>query len=293
MPNKLFLETYPLYRNFEVTIEPVLPGAYGYRGTTLERLSKPAINMYCSECQSQQTFNMINNYWDDDKLPYTSSGPLGITFRLKYQCAGCRSNQILFNVEFGKTTLKTKKVEKTVNWMRKVGQNPRWSYEIDSELNKVLGDKADYLKKGLANEAEGYGIGAHAYFRRITEEIIDELLESIYSLISAEDKPKYKEALDLTKKTRQTQEKIDLIKDLLPESLKPNKINPLGVIHHALSEGMHALSDEECMEQAETIRTSLTFLVNQVIKTKSESKSFTESMKKLLDKRTKTLDIEK
>lgn len=293
MSNKLFLESYPLYRKYEVTIEPVLSGMYGYRGTTLERLAKPAINMHCRECQSLQTFNMINNYWDDDKLPYTSSGPVGHTFRLKYQCAGCRSCLILIYVEFGKTTKEVKKLKTTSYWIRKIGQNPPWEIGMDEKLAELLGIRSELYKKGLTNESQGYGIGAHAYFRRITEELIDDLLDQIYELISPEEKEIYKKALNEAKKTRVAQEKIDLVKDLLPDSLKPDGMNPLGIIHSALSEGLHDLSDEECIEQAAMIRDSLTFLVNQVVKTKNESKHFTESMRRILDKKTKIIDKDK
>ena len=39
-------------------------------------------------------------------------------------------------------------------------------------------------------------VGSYAYFRRITENIIDELLQSVSVLIEQEDKEKYQEALE-------------------------------------------------------------------------------------------------
>ena len=77
------------------------------------------------------------------------------------------------------------------------------------------------------------------------------------------------------------------MKDLLPSSLRPEGVNPLGAIHSALSEGLHAESDEECLEYADAIRNAVVFLVNKLIRTKVENKSFTDSMKKLLDKKNK------
>jgi hypothetical protein len=87
------------------------------------------------------------------------------------------------------------------------------------------------------------------------------------------------------KNTRVTQEKIELVKDLLPDILRPDGLNPLGVLHSKLSEGLHAESDEECLEVAHSIREIMTFLINQVIKSKESSKAFTESMRKILDKK--------
>lgn len=286
MPNKLFLETYPLYRKFEVILEPVQRGMYGYSGTTLEKLPKPAINMYCNICGSTQTFNMINNYWDDDKLGYASSGPVWYTFRLRYLCAGCGKRLLLFFVEFGQTTIKNGKEEKISHWIRKIGQNPPWEIDIDKKLESVLGSNSDFYKKGLVSESQNYGIGAYAYYRRIVEDIIDTLLVSISDLIDNQrEKEKYTKALDKTKEAKNAEQKIELIKDLLPPSLRPDDINPLDVIYASLSEGLHGKTDEECLELADSIRKSLVFLVNQLLSQKETKKEFTESMRKLLDKK--------
>lgn len=136
-------------------------------------------------------------------------------------------------------------------------------------------------------ESQGYGIAAFSYYRRITEDIIDELLDSISDLIDIENKAQYQTALERTKKTRVTQEKIDLVKDLLPPILRPKGMNPLGVLHSQLSEGLHAETDEACLENAGHVREVLTFLVNQIIQSKESSKKFTESMQAILDKKTK------
>ena len=286
MPNKLFLETFPMYRKFEINVDPIAHTMYGYSGTTLEKLPRPAINMYCSQCISMQTFNMVNNYWDDDDLSYASSGPLGITFRLKYLCASCGNKLILFFVEFGQTQKTTGKTEAVSYWIRKVGQNPPWEIEVDKKLESILGTSSDLYKKGLVSESQNYGIGAYAYYRRIVEETIDSLLVSIFELIdSGKEKDKYAKALEKTKKAKNAEEKIELVKDLLPVSLRPDDVNPLEVIYSSLSEGLHGKTDEECLELADSIRKSLIFLVGQLLSQKQSKKEFTESMRKLLDKK--------
>jgi len=286
MPNKLFLEEYSLYRKLEIDIEPVHSGAYGYFGTTLERLPKPAINMHCDFCRSMQTFNMINNYWDDDKLSHASSGPIGITFRLKYLCASCGKKLILFYVEFGQTATMSGKNEVFSYWVRKVGQNPPWEINVDKKMQSMLGVSSALYKKGLVSESQNYGIGAYAYYRRIVEDIIGTLLVSISELIENEkDKVKYTAALEQTKKEKNAEDKIKLIKDLLPVSLRPDDINPLEVIYSSLSEGLHGKTDEECLELADSIKKALSFLVDQLLSQKQSKKDFTESMKKLLDRK--------
>lgn len=280
MPNKLFLETYPLYKTFKTEIEfyPKYENTY----TTWKKITKPAIHMFCKQCGSDQTFNMIEEYWGNN--PNASHDYVYNEVKeIRYLCSACNKGLRVFSVRFSYTN--PNKDGKSWATLEKVGQYPAWSIEIDKELEKILGSKAEFLKKGLINESQSYGIGAFGYYRRIVEETIDELLDMIEPLVDPSEQQAYKEALEKTKTTRVTQEKIDLVKDLLPASLKPDNINPLGVIHSALSEGLHSSSDEECMKQAEIIRDSLTFLVNQVIKTKKESKSFTDGMRKLLGKK--------
>jgi len=62
-------------------------------------------------------------------------------------------------------------------------------------------------------------------------------------------------------------------------------MNPLGVLHSELSEGLHAESDESCLENASHIKDILTYLINQIIQSKEAAKQFTDSMKSLLDKK--------
>ena len=61
-------------------------------------------------------------------------------------------------------------------------------------------------------------------------------------------------------------------------------MNPLSVLHDVFSEGIHKETDERCIELVETTREVLVFLVNQVASTKHASTTFTDSMKKLLER---------
>ena len=199
----------------------------------------------------------------------------GQNVRLLYNCQACKEFNRVFYIF----------IDPNLRFIYKIGQYPEWEIKIDKRIEKALGKHASFFRKGLVCESQSYGIGAFAYYRRITEEIIDELLDSISDLIEPENKEKYLAALKLTKDTRVTQEKIDLVKELLPSVLRPNGVNPLGVLHSELSEGLHGQTDEECLEKAEQIKTILTYLLIQIIQTKESGKAFSESMKKLLDKK--------
>jgi hypothetical protein len=266
MFTKELFEDYSLFRKFN-------PSEYQ---PEVKYWKSVPINMKCLVCESEQTFNQTSSFYNDH--PKANNGRAeDRTFDIRYQCQSCRDFERRFLVY----------VSEDLNTIYKVGQYPEWEIKMDKGLEKTLHKHAKTFRKGLVCESQGYGIGAFAYYRRITEEIIDELLESITDLIDEQNKDDYQEALEKTKQTRVTQEKIDLVKDLLPSILRPNGMNPLGVLHSELSEGLHAESDEACLENANHIKSILTFLINQIIQSKQSAKDFTDGMKSLLTKKSK------
>ena len=66
--------------------------------------------------------------------------------------------------------------------------------------------------------------------------IIGNLLNSISELMTGEEKKRYEVALEKVKNTKQTNEKIKLVKDLLPSILIPEGFNPLKTIFNMLSD---------------------------------------------------------
>jgi len=267
MPNKEFLETYPLYRKFTDT-DARVPNVVG-------ALQSPALNMFCKQCKSNQTFRMANRYTElSGKVDSWVEG----IFRSQYICTHCSQSQRIFFFL----------ADRNENYYMKVGQYPSWEINSDSNLEKLLGKYADNYKKGLVCESQSYGIGAYGYYRRIVENIIDQLLDEIPALLTGTELSLYQEALKKTKTTTVTKEKIDLVKDLLPPILRPEGMNPLAVLHTTLSEGIHALTDEACLAKAAIIREAMLFLVHRISETTSQSKEFTAGMRKLLDMKTPT-----
>jgi hypothetical protein len=118
-------------------------------------------------------------------------------YSLAYECTGCLEEKFWCWIE----------VNTEQQWIRKIGQVPPWSKSLDKNLAKLLASHQDYYRKGLACESHGYGIGASTYYRRIVEEIIDELLALITDLIEPNKKEKYLTAIEETKKTIVAQEK--------------------------------------------------------------------------------------
>ena len=270
MPVTKFLEDAPLYRKISID--------YPDR---LDKIPKPAVHMFCEICKSDQTFQMVNKYdWEG----YDSRNcPLEFEAMCLYKCAACK-NERTFLLHF--EVLRDHKTNRPIEFIvTKVGQYPPWSIDISRDLSRVLGKYEDIYKKGLICESQGYGIGAYAYYRRIIEDVIDKLLDMIPDLLSGKDKETYMTALEKTKHDINASDKIKLVKDLLPLSLRPEGINPLGTLHQSLSEGLHARTDDECTEIAANIRIVLVYLVEQIALRNESSANFTQGMIKLLDKK--------
>lgn len=265
MPEKLFLETYPLYRYTNLKM------LY----TSLLHFEKCAINMKCFECKSNQTFTMRNDYYrykiDNDPSPNNK------VLKLDYKCTHCEKFERFFTIHISADGKK----------VGKVGQFPPWEINLEKKIENILGNRSELYKMGIINESQSYGIGAYAYYRRIVEEIIQELIESIEKLIPETDKPKYIDALEQTKKTTVTEKKIELVKELLPSNLRPDGLNPLSILHSALSEGLHNLPDSECLRIANEIRETIIYLITQIKDQEYTAKKYSENMKKILDSKNK------
>jgi len=262
VPNTEFLEKYPLYRRFVFEVAWILSA-----------IEKVPVHMRCGVCKADQTFCMTNEYFEG--FPASNTPSDDAVVHLRYRCMACVADSRHFYVKIGPKR----------QWIMKVGQFPAWDVVPEKELETALGAQAAIYSHGLICESQGYGIGAFAYYRRVVENVIDALLDDVLSLIPVGDQATYSAALKKTKSTKVAQEKIDLVKDLLPPILRPDGMNPLGLLHDSLSRGMHAETDEACLSQGAEVREILVYLLRQVSATKRGGKQFTESMRRLLEKR--------
>ncbi len=265
MPNKVLLESLPLYKSIQIVL-PVFR----------DNWPRPSIVAPCDRCKSPQTYTMITDYlqYDQANDQPVYRGTESNCIKVVYQCAGCHEARryflLLVSQESPRPTprgtgISVPPEEQTQAWVQKVGQFPPYDIAPDPQLEKRLGkDRVAVFKKALVCESHSYGTGAFAYYRRIIEQVIDELLTDIASIVPAGDQGAYAEALARARESHRAVDKIEQVKDVLPASLQPSGTNPLLILHGSLSEGIHARSDEECLDSAVAIRGALTFLVSQV-----------------------------
>jgi hypothetical protein len=91
------------------------------------------------------------------------------------------------------------------------------------------------------------------------------------------------ESLQAAKKEDGFANSVDKIKPVLPDSILLNGNNPLTLLNTALSTGIHAKTDEECLEIAQYIRVVLAKLsirLTELLKDDKELKDAISSLNK-------------
>ena len=118
--------------------------------------------------------------------------------------------------------------EKTgFNSFTKVGQYPALSIEPSPEIEKAFSkEDAALYKKGLIEFQFGHGIGAVAYFRRVLENKINDLLDLIAETVRNEGGASSKvertiKKIEAVKKSRRVAARIKLASKVLPARLRP------------------------------------------------------------------------
>jgi len=134
---------------------------------------------------------------------------------------------------------------------------------------------ADNYEKAAMCIANGYGIAAFAYMRRIVGLNIHLLLEDISAEVKAtEDSNEIQLLLNELKGNSPMSKKIEIANKALPVYLKPNGLNPLGTLYKVLSEGVHSFSDQECLERAKKVNSCIKYLVSELGTRKRNRESF-------------------
>ncbi len=125
-------------------------------------------------------------------------------------------------------------------------------------MRKLVGSELEKFNKGLRSEAHGLGIGAFAYYRAVVETQKDRLIDEIIKVAKLQN-PSGELIKELEEARSETQfsSAVEKIKQGIPEVLRINGQNPLTLLHTALSGGLHAGTDPECLEIAQDIRVIL------------------------------------
>ncbi|HEY0766259.1 MAG TPA: hypothetical protein VGD61_28010 [Pyrinomonadaceae bacterium] len=169
----------------------------------------------------------------------------------------------------------------------KIGEFPPFGPQTPARVVSMMGPDKDIFLKGRRSETQGLGIGAFAYYRRVVENqkgrIINQIENVARRLGAKED---ILRAFQKAASETQFSRAIDDIKESIPQSLLIRGHNPLTLLHTALSEGIHAQTDEECLEIASSIRVILTDLAERISAALRDDAELTNAVSRVLHRHT-------
>ncbi|MDE0017905.1 MAG: hypothetical protein OXU51_17115 [Candidatus Poribacteria bacterium] len=240
-------------------------GAYA---SVSEEINKCKLELYCSNdlCNGFRFFRCAEVFSSTGAyLRENSSNYLYVT----YQCSNCRINPKVYSLAVILLT-----GEQSYEMCCKLGEYPPYGPPVPSRLIKLIGPDREVFLKGRNCENQGLGIGAFTYYRRVVENQKNRILAEIVKVFEKIGVPQDKiDTLREAIKETQFSKALKMAKDVMPESLLIDGYNPILLLHHALSRGVHELSDEECLERANTIRLVLGELserLSAILKDKAE-----------------------
>ena len=181
---------------------------------------------------------------------------------LKYVCKDCGESRKTYALL---TVLVETDSSESIAEVMKLGEYPPFGATISTRIQKLLGkDDLELYRQGSRSEAQGLGIGAATYFRRIVEshwKLLVTKLHDAAKKIGHDDLTAFDDAL----KEIRFSAAVDKLKDAIPDKLLIlNGDNPLTVLYSPLSVQLHGLTDKECLQQAADIRTVLTALLENI-----------------------------
>jgi hypothetical protein len=221
------------------------------------------------------------------ELDASASNRLGVGFRfLAYSCRDCRESTKTYALvtELKPVNAEGRESRSDVEVM-KLGEFPPFGAPIARRIQKLLDtEDLELYRKGSRSEAQGLGIGAATYFRRIVErrwKLLVRELRSAAAKLGHADLAVFDDALRET----QFSAAVRTLRGAMPDKLLIlNGQNPLTLLHSALSVQLHGLTDEQCLQQAADIRVVLTALLENiadVLKDQEELRSAADRLKKI------------
>jgi hypothetical protein len=253
----------PISASFREFLESVPPGEARridnlrqlqvINGIEVASLPCPPLRLHCAECRGPRNFRREEN-WNPSAPPGVGNKDHFIT----YVCSNCQQSvktfalRVSFPLRDGRSGA-----------CRKFGEFPPYGPPTPTRLLRLFGKDSHIFLKGRRCENQGLGIGAFSYYRRIVEGHKDQIFDEIIK-VAKKIAPEMVQGLEVAKNENQFLKAIGSVKDGLPQVLFINGHSPMTLLHSALSEGLHAGTDEECLEAAQDVRLVLSELTERI-----------------------------
>lgn len=302
----IFLAEYPLYKQF-LAVEKYEPHSEGYTNPTY--LHGETFDYFCDFENEIKTFELtipekVKEFWgnkiegtvpeevfeENDKLFYIehftgickSCNKYKIEFLLKIW-----SDEKIPKREFlqlSKMISNNKNGIKEIKaniYIEKIGVYPEIVPKVDKSVTKHFDRETNnWYFKAIKALNENFGIGSFAYFRRIVEKELIQIINEL-SQLETEESEKIKSLLKKYNETDKAYLIYENIFDYLPNSLKGLGDNPFQLLYKQTSKGLHNLTEKECLERAHNINQLLKFVIRKLNEEKSEILEIRQIIKEL------------
>ena len=248
-----FLETTPPSQMMKVS------DLFAVKRTTTRaiwyEIASPELKLHCESdiCNGLRVFRF---HGGDSRLPI---GMLEKQTYLIFVCSNCRKTRKMYSLYASHDA----KENSTAGNCYKFGEVPPFGTQTPNRVLRLFGTDAKVFLKGRQCENHALGVGAFSYYRRVVESHKDQIFDEIIK-VTRKIAPDIVASLETAKREQQFLKAIERVKDAIPQGLLINGHNPLTLLHSALSEGLHAQTDEQCLEAAHDIRVVLTALVQRL-----------------------------
>jgi hypothetical protein len=280
IPLKEFLESYAA-NSVQLVTGYYAARNRGFGGDQYFRAA-PLLKLWCSICKGYRNF--------DGKWVHcgTFTAMEAVEDFLKYTCRDCKQGQKTYSL------ISCAMDEEGLGQIVKVGEYPELHVDIPESLSTLLGQEYALFLRGLTCESRGLGIGAFTYYRRVVESQKTHFISEILRVAEKTGAPAdLRDRLRGALTEKQFSRAVDLIKDAIPESVRVDSHNPLKVLHDALSIGVHAESDEKCLQIAHSIRIVLIDLSERLQAALAEHASLKVALSDLFRFKNETKSVQK
>lgn len=234
-----FVFDLPLYQTVKFTNPTTIKGLMGCWSASVDG--------YCFDCGRETVFHTIAG--EQSNLSATN---MPSVFFIMLQCQ--RANHLLsiaVNFQGVSYPNPNTRIENWAGQIEKIGQTPSHADISIGELGRYKGvlngiDRSEFVRAiGLA--ANGVHIGAFLYLRRLFERLVERAKQRAGDCVDHQSFT-----------TARMAEKINLLKDFLPEFLVSNS-----KIYSVLSKGVHELDEETCGSYFPIMRESCLLMLEQ------------------------------
>ncbi len=272
-----FLENTPPNQHIRISnLATLLKGDYGYHTI----FNTPEIRLHCDDnhCKGIRFFRPKSS-----KSVDLRGGTVEHLF-LEYVCSNCKNQEKIFSLAVNlDKPVPGETFPRGEGDCFKFGESPAYGPPVSPKLISLIGPDRDEFLKGRRCENQGLGVGSFSYYRRVVENQKNRILEEIIRISEKIDAPADKiEVLKSAVRQTQFSKALEMAKYALPESLFIDGHSPLQLLHSALSEGLHTLTDDQCLEIAHSVRVILTELSDKLAQAMKDDAELAKAMSVLM-----------